>query len=257
MEILIVVLVAMAGAFLSFFSGFGLGTLLLPAFLLLFPPPVAIAATAVVHMLNNVFKLFLVGKYASRSVILAFGITSVLGAVIGAWGMTSLAGSSTSFQYVLAGKELEVSLMQLIIGLLIIAFTLLEAWPAFERTVIPKKWFPVGGLVSGFFGGLSGHQGALRSAFLMKTGMSKEAFMGNRVVLACLVDISRITVYGAEVGEGWKAINPWLVTLATLAAFMGAWLGNTYMKKVEMKSIARIVTVSLLAFGVALCMGVI
>ncbi|MFN9977497.1 MAG: sulfite exporter TauE/SafE family protein, partial [Phycisphaerae bacterium] len=73
MEFVLIILVALAGAFLSFFSGFGLGTLLLPAFLVVFPPPVAIAATAVVHMLNNLFKLFLVGRYAQRQVLAAFG----------------------------------------------------------------------------------------------------------------------------------------------------------------------------------------
>jgi len=38
-------------------SGFGLGTLLLPVFALFFPLPVAIAATALVHLANNFFKL--------------------------------------------------------------------------------------------------------------------------------------------------------------------------------------------------------
>jgi hypothetical protein len=66
MELWVIVAVALLGAFLSFYSGFGLGTLLLPAFSLLFPLPVAIASTAVVHMLNNVFKLGLVGKYAAQ-----------------------------------------------------------------------------------------------------------------------------------------------------------------------------------------------
>jgi len=34
---------------LTLFSGFGLGTVLMPAFAVLFPVPTAIAATAVVH----------------------------------------------------------------------------------------------------------------------------------------------------------------------------------------------------------------
>jgi len=43
-------------ACLTFFSGFGLGTLLLPLLSLFFPVPVAVASTAVVHLLNNVSK---------------------------------------------------------------------------------------------------------------------------------------------------------------------------------------------------------
>ena len=41
-----------------------------------------------------------------------------------------------------------------------------------------------GGLLSGFLGGLSGHQGALRSAFLIKCGLSKEVFIASGVVIA-------------------------------------------------------------------------
>jgi uncharacterized membrane protein YfcA len=257
MEIALVVIVALAGAFLSFFSGFGLGTLLLPAFLVLFPPPVAIAATAVVHMLNNLFKLFLVGRFAQRAVIIAFGITSVIGAWLGAQGMSALAESGTLYTWSAAGHTFSVGPMSLVIGLLIIAFALLESWEKFEKFIIPKKWFPVGGLISGFFGGLSGHQGALRSAFLMKSGMSKEAFMGNRVVLACLVDLTRIAVYAGAIRAGWSEIDPTSLLLATLAAFTGAWFGNKYMKKVELGVIHRIVTVSLLVFGLAMAIGLV
>jgi len=257
MEVLIIATVALGGAFLSFFSGFGLGTLLLPAFLLLFPPPVAIAATAVVHMLNNLFKLVLLGRYAQLKILISFGITSVIGAWFGAQWMTRLAATERSFGYTLGTREMEVPAISLVIGGLIIAFTLLEAWPRFERLVIPMHWFPVGGAISGFFGGVSGHQGALRSAFLMKAGLSKEAFMGNRAAIATLVDLTRIGVYTAMMGASWGEVNPWLVFIATMAAFSGAYLGNKFMKKIEIKSIHRIITVSLLVFGVAMCLGFI
>lgn len=41
---------------LTLFSGFGLGTILMPVFALFFPLPLAISATAVVHFANNIFK---------------------------------------------------------------------------------------------------------------------------------------------------------------------------------------------------------
>jgi len=41
---------------LTLFSGFGLGTVLMPVFALFFPLPLAIAATAVVHFANNIFN---------------------------------------------------------------------------------------------------------------------------------------------------------------------------------------------------------
>ncbi|MEO8167675.1 MAG: sulfite exporter TauE/SafE family protein, partial [bacterium] len=56
MEYAVVSIVALLASGLTLFSGFGLGTLLLPAFLLFFPTELAIAMTAIVHFLNNIFK---------------------------------------------------------------------------------------------------------------------------------------------------------------------------------------------------------
>ncbi|MFN0031288.1 MAG: TSUP family transporter [Flavobacteriales bacterium] len=257
MDYLIVILVALCGACLSFFSGFGLGTLLLPAFMLFFPPPVAIAATAVVHMLNNVFKLFLVGRYADKKIILGFGSLSVAGALLGAWLLSKVLTEHVLLEYAIGQSLFQITFIKLTIAVLIFIFAVLEIAPWFQSITISRRWLPVGGFLSGLFGGLSGHQGALRSAFLMKSGLSKEAFMGTRVVCACLVDITRITVYAATIGASWQLMNPWLVGAATMAAFSGAWLGNKWMKKTELTIINRIVTVMLLLFAVALGLGVI
>src|ERR1043165_8625577 len=72
----IVCLTALIGSLLTFFSGFGLGTMLLPAFALFFPMPLAITLVAIVHFLNNIFKLGLLGRAANRKLVLTFGIPS-------------------------------------------------------------------------------------------------------------------------------------------------------------------------------------
>ena len=59
MEYLIVSLAAILVATLTLFSGFGLGTLLMPVFALFFPLETAVAATALVHLANGLFKLAL------------------------------------------------------------------------------------------------------------------------------------------------------------------------------------------------------
>lgn len=74
MEYLFVCTVAIMISTLTLFSGFGLGTVLMPAFALFFPVPVAIAATAVLRLANNIFKVILVGKKADWVVILRFAL---------------------------------------------------------------------------------------------------------------------------------------------------------------------------------------
>lgn len=56
MEEIIIAVVALLASALTFFSGFGLGTVLMPVFAAFFPVDLAIALTAIVHFLNNVFK---------------------------------------------------------------------------------------------------------------------------------------------------------------------------------------------------------
>ena len=53
MEFVVIGVVAFLASGLTLYSGFGLGTVLLPAFALFFPAPVAVAATGVVHLLNG------------------------------------------------------------------------------------------------------------------------------------------------------------------------------------------------------------
>jgi hypothetical protein len=68
--------------------------------------------------------------------------------------------------------------------------------PRFKTLAFDRKYLPLGGLLSGFFGGLSGLQGAMRSAFLIKAGLNKEAFIGTNTVSAVVVDVARLIVYG-------------------------------------------------------------
>ncbi|MEJ7577489.1 MAG: TSUP family transporter [Pyrinomonadaceae bacterium] len=84
MEYVIICLAAFLASALTFFSGFGLGTILMPVFALFFPVEVAIGLTAIVHFLNGLFKVGLVGRNADRKVVLYFGIPAALAALVGA-----------------------------------------------------------------------------------------------------------------------------------------------------------------------------
>src|SRR3546814_10115079 len=74
LPISIVVVAAFLASGLTLYSGFGLGTVLLPVFAIFFPAEAALAAVAVVHLLNNLFKGVLVGKSAHWPTILRFGL---------------------------------------------------------------------------------------------------------------------------------------------------------------------------------------
>lgn len=257
MEIFIIPLVAFIASILTFFSGFGLGTILTPVFMIFFPIEVAIALTGVVHFFNNIFKLILVGKKADRGVLLRFGIPAVIFAFIGSYLLINLADTAPLFSYELFGNEWEVYPVKLTIGIILIVFSLYDLIPFFAQLQFDQRFLPIGGVLSGFFGGLSGNQGALRSAFLIRAGLSKEAFVGTAVVVSCFVDFTRLGVYASRFSAHNLEENMLLLLLATGAAIAGAFLGNKLLKKVTLKFIQIFVAILLLILSLALSAGFI
>jgi uncharacterized membrane protein YfcA len=257
MEYFIICIVALLGSALTLFSGFGLGTILLPVFGLFFPIEIAVVLTALVHFMNNIFKLFLFGKKANKDVIFKFGIPAILFAFLGAYLLKLLTQMQPIFQYSISEKVFEIMPLKLIIGLLLIIFSLFDFIPKLKNLEFDKKYLSIGGLLSGFFGGISGHQGALRSAFLIRSGLSKEAFIATGVVIACLVDVSRLSIYIPKIANNELSLNYKLVLLATLSAFLGVYFGNKLLQKTTYKSIQNIVALMLLGYGFLLIFGII
>jgi len=257
MEYLVICAVAFITSGLTLFSGFGLGTILLPAFALFFPIGMAIALTAIVHFVNNLFKLILLGKHANRDVVLKFGFPSVVAAFGGAQFLLWLGDMSPTMTYQLFGREFFVTPVKLSIGVAMVVFVLFDVLPQFSAIMFDKKYLPVGGILSGFFGGLSGHQGALRSAFLIKCGLPKESFIATGVVIACLVDVSRISVYGAHIFSGILNDQKSFLLAAVLSAFLGAYIGNRLVKKITLRVVQNIVTAILLLIALLLGTGII
>lgn len=175
MSYLVVIVVAFIASGLTFFSGFGLGTLLLPAFALFFPAEHAVALTAVVHFLNGLFKLGLVARYANLGIVLRFGVPAILASLLGAALLVWLSGIAPLATYRILGREAQVTPVKVVVGGLLLLFGLVDLLPHTEGLSFSPRYLPLDGALSGFFGGLSGMQGALRSAFLMRTNLPKEA----------------------------------------------------------------------------------
>jgi len=51
----------------------------------------------------------------------------------------------------------------MVVGFLIIFFAVFELLPWAQQLVLPARWLPMSRVISRFFGGLSGNQGALQS----------------------------------------------------------------------------------------------
>lgn len=254
---LIAILTSLLASTLTFFTGFGLGSVLLAAYVLILPVELAIASTAIVHLSNNLFKLLLMSKHAKKDVIIKFGLTAFLGALIGAAVLESTAGVPALIQYQLGQSQKSITLTKLLISLVMAIFAMLEFSKLNERILLAPKWMPFGGLLSGFFGGLSGHQGAFRTMFLLKAGLSKEQFIGTGCVIAMIVDVSRLSIYWRHFTNSEQAANANLLVPSILAALAGTLIGNKLLKKVSLRVIEIIASVLLLIISILLGSGII
>jgi uncharacterized membrane protein YfcA len=258
-EYIVVCLVALCVSGLTLFSGFGLGTLLMPAFALFFPLPTAIAATAVVHLANNLFKATLVVRKASWTVVARFALPAAAAALAGAALLTAFAKLPPVWSYQLGSGRHEIGVIGLVIGALIASFAILDLLPRFNKLTFSRRYLTLGGVLSGFFGGLSGLQGALRSAFLIKAGLDTESFIGTSVITSIIVDAARLLVYGLGFYAGTFAlIAPGmrgLILAACLAAFAGSFLGTRLMKTVTLRAVQIVVGVMLIVVGAGIASG--
>lgn len=284
MDYLLVSSVSLLVAALTLISGFGLGTLLLPAFAAFFPIEVAIAATAVVHMANGAFKAALVGRWASRFVVLRFGIPAILAAFAGAALLGLVASLPSLAEYELGRFRARVTPVKLTIAVLLAGLAVFElrspsAAPAPDearatvggrthgnRTL--SRRLALGGLLSGFLGGISGMQGAVRSAFLIRARLTRDEYVGTAAIISVMVDAARLVVYAAGLGGALgtaqfahlrehSARASGLIIAAILAAFVGSFFGARLVRKVTIDAVRRLVGVLLILSAALLATGIL
>lgn len=257
MDWLVVCIASFIASGLTLFSGFGLGTILMPVTAIFFPIPVAIAITAVVHLLNNSFKLALLWKNANLRILIAFGLPALFAAIPGALLLDYLSVQNALLSYQWLDNEHVITPIKLVAGILLIIFATAELLPFLNRLTNHRFGLTFGGIMSGFCGGLTGHQGAFRSAFLVKANLTKEAFVATNAAIATLVDISRIIIYGLTFDLVLVKAESTLILLATIAAFLGVFICTRLLKKVTIGFIQKLVATMLYLLGALLIMGVI
>jgi uncharacterized membrane protein YfcA len=114
-------------------------------------------------------------------------------------------------------------------------------------------------LLSGFFGGLTGQQGAFRSVFLLRAGLTAERFIATGVIIAVIVDLTRLATYAATFDGVFDPAERegLMVLVGTLSAFAGAYVATRRLDKVTIGAIRYSVAGLMFIIGLALAVGVI
>jgi len=81
---LVVAVAALLAGVVAAISGFGIGSLLTPAFALQAGTKAAVAAVAIPHLVGTLQRYWILRRHVDRRVLLAFGLTSAAGGLAGA-----------------------------------------------------------------------------------------------------------------------------------------------------------------------------
>jgi uncharacterized membrane protein YfcA len=214
-------------------AGFGLATMITPVVFLWLEPHEAVAVVGIVHGSHNAWKLKVLRSSVDYSAVRRYGWAMVVGALIGAALNTAV----------------EADPLLLIVGIALVLLPLLSISEKWTDYRLPETEDRIGGFGSGFFGGLTGHQGALRAMFLQKRLPDKSEYAATAAVLALVVDVTRVPMYVAL--EGWQILDAgWLILGLVLAAVLGVQLGKRWLKKWKSDTIRNGILVAIVASGV-------
>ena len=236
MELLLVVVsmvITLLAAALTVPAGFGLATMLTPVVLFWLPPHEAIAVVAIIHGAHNAWKFKLLKSSVDFSAVKRYGWALVIGATIGA----------------ILHSHIPSDPLLLVVGIALVILPVLSVTEKWTNIRLPDSEDRIGGFGSGFFGGLSGHQGALRAMFLQKRLPDKVAYAATASVLALAVDLTRIPIY--IMFEGSAILDEFiLIPCLVASAIIGVNLGKRWLTKWKQSAISTGILVAIVASGV-------
>lgn len=254
MEYLLIAISALLISWIAFYSGFGLGTILMPVIAIFFPIPIAISLTAMIHFFHSVFKTAIFWKSIHWKVAVHFGGMALIVAIFGALLLSKLSRLQPLTTYSFYAIQGKISLLALLLGAIFISLATLSLFP---NQILRIKNLFLGGAISGFFGGLSGNQGAFRSIFIFNLGLDKRAFLGTSAIISSAVDIARLVIYSISFQSLFKEINPFLMTAAIGGAFGGICLGTFFLQKITVEFIQKLIVFLLYFFGALFILGIL
>jgi uncharacterized protein len=251
----VIFFVSLGASLLTFFSGFGLGTILMPVMAFYFDIKLAIAATAIVHFSNNIFKGILLFKNINRSIFLKFAIPALIGSVAGAILLMNTQ-PLLLFSYQMFETTNQVYLQELLVAVLMLTLCIME-WLPSNYFRFDQRHTIAGGFLTGFTGGFSGMQGALRSSFLIQLKLTKEEFVATGTAISLVIDACRLCIYFAAGKLVYAFTDSYLVLIGLAGAMIGALLGKMLLKKTTFGFIKIITTVCIVLFSFMLGLGLL
>ena len=214
-------------------SGFGIGSLLTPLLAFKTGTGIAIAGVSIAHFFGTGLRFIRWRKYINKKVLFSFGITSAVGGLTGA----------------LLHNVLHNDILTTIFGCLLILAGFTGVTGLSEKLEFSGIAAWIAGALSGFFGGLVGNQGGIRSSSMLGFKLTPKEFVATATGIALMVDIARMPVYiaiqGKEIASIWQYI-----LIATIGVLIGTEIGAKVLTRIPEKTFKKVVSVIILLIGI-------
>jgi uncharacterized protein len=229
----LVFLAALLAGGVAAISGFGIGSLLTPLLAVRYGAKLAVAIVSVPHLFATAARFLGLRKQLDRTIFINFGILSAAGGLLGA--LLNARASSPA--------------LAIVFGCLLI-FAATSGLAGFiDRMNFGRRTAWLAGALSGFFGGLVGNQGGIRSAALLGFRIQKEALVATATAIALIVDGARMPVYLAI--ETKRILSAWpMLLVATVGALVGTFWGVRLLRRIPERLFRRLLYILILALGI-------
>lgn len=234
-KIMLITIISFIANTLGTISGFGVGTIMTPLLLLFLPFSETILLVCIIHWFHDGFKIFFFHYGIDWRLFFYFGGPTIV---------------ATFFGALLVTQEQSVVLTSLLGLFLLMSVIMMHTVSRFK---IPNNWLTgmAGGLLSGFFAGIFGIRGAVRSVFMAAFDLRKAAFIGTTGVISLCLDTTRFFTYlyrGIRVSESLV----WALFLFIPASFLGAYIGQIVVHRIPQEHFRGVVSFFLALVGIKL-----
>ena len=233
MDTLLLLLLTLISASIGTMTGFGTSTIMVPILSLFFPIPQTLLFVGIIHWFGDIWKMLFFKKGLNMKLIVLFGIPGII----------------VSFLAARLPLTIPELLLERLLGLFLVGYVaFLFLKPAWKIKASNESAL-LGGALSGFFSGILGVGGAVRSTFLSAFDLPKSVFLFTSGVIGILIDSARLTQYTLS---GIRLDQFLLTTLlfSIPVSLAGAYIAKRIVDRIPQQSFRLIVALALLLVGI-------
>lgn len=187
----------------------------------------------VIHWFGDIWKIVLFKKGTNWRLVLLFGIPGIVASIFGA-----------KLSFLLS----ETTLKQLLGVFLLLYVAFLFSKPKWKISLLPFNAL-FGGALSGFFAGIFGVGGAVRSSFLTAYDLEKAVFIFTSGAIGFLIDSGRISQYVIG-GTRLEGDLERLLIFCIPVSLLGAHLAKQFVDRIPQKMFRAFIALALCLVGI-------